>query len=158
MRPVQRRFVVGHQVITTDRQPNGANGYARLSVKVGNRSVWTSDEPVWRELGFGVHGQGAFLWSARRVLALPDGPEGAAVSFEIDEDILAVLFVPGGWILVCETSVRGWHLGQESNRIELFDTVADVGWLDEAHLLVVDDRGSRTTILAQSASISLDLT
>lgn len=68
----------------------------RVTVVLDGRYEWTFDEPGWRPIAVGVGETGAYLWSARRVIGLPDDGGEPRIELEVDEDLIAVFWVGGG--------------------------------------------------------------
>lgn len=111
-----------------------------ISVSVDGVTLWSSEEPGWRDLAIGVEGGSVYWWSARRLMTLENSELVDVRVIDADEDIVRAFRTNAGWILVCETSVR-LHTGvEEGHRIELPDVVDDAAW-DNTVLVVRDTQG-----------------
>jgi hypothetical protein len=119
----------------------------RVSIKSGRRPEVNFDQPGWRQIGVGVGVSGSYLWSARAVISLPnDADSDPVVDIVVDEDLLAVFEVSGGWILVCETSVRRVIDGRETGRLEFGDVVETCVWVSDNELELGLDDGSEQRV------------
>lgn len=125
----------------------------RVTVVLDGRYEWTFDEPGWRPIAVGVGETGAYLWSARRVIGLPDDGGEPRIELEVDEDLIAVFWVGGGWVIVCETSVRRVVDQMESARIELGSAIESVLWADDDHLVLRDSDGSCLKVTVRGGEV-----
>ena len=126
----------------------------RVSIDSGRRPEVNFDQPGWRQIGVGVGVSRSFLWSARAVISLPNNADGdPVVEIVVDEDILAVFEVTGGWILVCETSVRRVVDGRETGRLELGDVIESCQWVSDNELVLGLDDGSAQRVSLSDAGL-----
>lgn len=119
---------------------------AVVTVTMDGRCEWTFDEPAWRPIAMGAGGESCYFWSAREVVRLPrlesDEP---VVEATTDEDLIFVFEHDGGWVLVCEASVRRVLRGEQTARWELPDVVVGVAWRGEA-LAVLHHSGDEVVL------------
>lgn len=152
--PETTSVVVGQRLFSIQVAPTDPPRSMRVTIVVDGRSAWTFDQPGWRPVALGVGARGAFLWSARQVIALPAEPaEAPAVAITVDEDLEAVFRDPDGWTLVCETSVRRLVDGQETDRIDLDDVIATFRWKSHDALFVRTGRGSEQSVVVRGARL-----
>lgn len=127
----------------------------RVTIAMDSRFEWTFDQPGWRPLAVGAGPLGAYLWSAREVITLPVEADGApVVEFVVDEDLVAVFGDVGGWVFVCETSVRRIAGMQETSRIELGGVIESSFWTSDDQIAIRLDDGSERRIVLRGASLA----
>jgi len=125
-----------------------------VTVVMDGRLEWTFDEPGWRPLSVGAAVDRSYLWSARRLIVLPQRSDESPELIGVDEDLLVVFWVDTGWVLVCETSVRRVVRGSETSRLEFGDVLERASW--DSHTLVVhDDSGEEHRIDVQGRHLSV---
>ena len=126
----------------------------KVTIVLDGRYEWTFDQPGWRPLAVGMGASRTFLWSAREIITLPVD-EGATPVVELiaDEDLLAVFSDSGGWVLVCETSVRRVIGRQETGRIELDDVIESCFWANDGEIVLRVDDGSERRVFLRGASL-----
>jgi hypothetical protein len=108
-----------------------------VNVEIDYERSWLFDEPGWQDIALGVSDGVTYWWSARHLVVLPIHDQGEPVTVSTDEDIRLAFAVRGGWVLVCETSVRLIIEGQEASRLELGEVLLAARW--EGSQLVVGD-------------------
>src|SRR5580693_4226602 len=125
---MERLFVAGSSVFTIRENAGPAKEMLTVTITRDDQVEWTYQVASWRPLAVG-HGRGsAYLWTARDLVILPEGPGEDPIALSVDEDLLVVFHVAAGWVLVCETSVRLVACEEEICRIELADTVERAWW------------------------------
>jgi len=119
----------------------------RVGVELDGQRTWQFEEPGWQDLAYGVSDLGvAYWWSARHLVALPTGlPHEGPQVMSTDEDIRLAFSVSGGWLLVCETSVRLLSGDREVSRLEAGEVLLSARW-EGSHLIVGDASGGVLTI------------
>lgn len=134
--------VAGCHVVEIRADRSGAPRSMIVSVELDHERSWLFDEPGWQDLAVGVADGVAYWWSARHVVILPVGvPQDEPVVISVDEDIRLAFAVAGGWLLVCETSVRLFTGVQEVSRLEFGEVLVAARW--EGSCLVVRDATAR---------------
>lgn len=117
-----------------------------MTIKMDGGHEWTFDEPSWRPIAFGSGTDSCFLWSARELILLPkSASEKPVVEVGVEEDLIFVFESDGGWVLVCESSVRRVLAGKQTARWELSDVVASATWRGE-ELAVLDEGGDEVLL------------
>jgi hypothetical protein len=134
--------VAGSHVIEIREDRSGGPVRSMIvSVELDHERSWLFDEPGWQDLAVGVADGVAYWWSARHVVVLPtSAPHGEPVVISADEDIRLAFMVTGGWLLVCETSVRLLIKGQEVSRLEFGEVLLAARW-EGSRLIVRDAAG-----------------
>lgn len=72
---------------------------------------------------------------------------------EVDEDLLTGFHVDGGWLMVCETSIRRVVRGIETDRVELGEVVEQARW-EQGTLLVTDAAGESVVLRVDGEQVS----
>lgn len=127
----------------------------RVTIAMDSRFQWTFNQPGWRPLAVGAGPMGAYLWSAREVITLPVEADGApVVAFIVDEDLLAVFGDAGGWVIVCETSVRRLVGMRETSRIELGAVIESFFWTSDDEIAIRLDDGSERRVNLHGANLA----
>lgn len=123
----------------------------RVTIVADGRFEWTFDEPGWRPLSLGAGADGAFLWSARSLITLPMAVREVPTVVSVDEDLMVAFRHSGGWLLVCEASVRRVVGSGETARLELDDVVESALWESDDVLVLRGEGGSerRVTVRGQ---------
>jgi hypothetical protein len=130
--------VAGCHVIEVRVDRSGSPRSMIVSVELDYERSWLFDEPGWQDLAVGVADSVAYLWSARHLLVLPTvGRQGDPLVIGADEDIRLVFAVSGGWLLVCETSIRYFTEGELASKLEFGEVLLAGRW--EGPQLVVRD-------------------
>lgn len=125
-----------------------------LTIAVDGRFQWTFDAPGWRPISVGSGASGAYLWTAREVIGLPEEASGQPrLVLGVDEDLLTPFSDAYGWILVCETSVRRVHGGRETSRLELDAVVQSSFWAAEDVLVVRGDDGAECRVTIRGTEL-----
>jgi len=147
-------FVAGDRTfalrVAGDQMPRSMT----VTVVMDGRLEWTFDEPGWRPLSVGAAVDRTYLWSARRLIVLPQRPEDNPDLISVDEDLLFVFRVDTGWVLVCETSVRRVLGGNETARLEFGEVLERAVW-DSHTLLVHDASGGEHGINVQGGHLCM---
>lgn len=113
-----------------------------VSVELDFERSWLFEEPGWQDLAVGVADGVAYLWSARHLVVLPTGErQGDPVVITADEDIRLAFAVPGGWLLVCETSVRYFIEGELVSKLDFGEVLLAGRW--EGPQLVLRDAAGK---------------
>lgn len=119
---------------------------ASMTITMDGRYEWAFEQPAWRPIAVGSGPESCFLWSARELIRLPqevdDEPEVVA---RTDEDLIVVFEHEGGWVLVCESSVRRLIGGEQTSRWELPEVVVRAAWRG-AELAVLDEGGEEVLL------------
>ncbi|WP_053204939.1 hypothetical protein [Jiangella muralis] len=119
---------------------------ALVTITMDGKYEWTFEEPVWRPISFGSGPGASYVWSARDLIRLPQaGSDEPVVEVSTDEDLIFVFEHSGGWVLVCETSIRRVLDGQQTARWELPGVVAHAVLRDEV-LAVLDEDGKEVLL------------
>ncbi len=119
----------------------------RVTIVLDGKFEWTFDQAGWRPLAVGVGESGTFLWSARELITLPVDADGApVVEFVADEDLLAVFEGAGGWVFVCETSVRRVIGRRETGRLEFDAVIESCLWVSDDEIVLRIDDGSERRV------------
>jgi hypothetical protein len=127
----------------------------RVTIVLDSRFEWTFTQPGWRSLAVGTGASGAFLWSAREVIALPIEAGGApVVEFVADEDLLVVFKDVDGWVLVCETSLRRVIGRHETGRVEFDGVIEACFWASDDEIVLRMDDGSERRVFLRGASLA----
>jgi hypothetical protein len=130
--------VAGCHVIEIRVDRSGGPRSMVVSVELDYGRSWLFDEPGWQDLAVGVADGVAYWWSARRLVVLPTGGRhGDPVVITAEEDIRLAFAVAGGWLLVCETSIRYFTEGGLASRLEFGEVLLAGRW--EGPQLVVRD-------------------
>lgn len=137
--------VVGKRVFVFHVDERDTPRSLGISVSVDGVSLWSSEEPGWRDLAVGVEGGSVYWWSARRLIALETSEPVDVLVIDADEDIVAVFKTNVGWILVCETSLRLHTSAEEVHRIELPEVIDDATW-DNSVLVVRYTQGGTIAV------------
>ena len=117
-------FVVGESSFSVRLDKTVEHRSARLTItQAEGAREWQFQIPGWQPPGLGVFNDRGYIWSAR-ALILPIAAHGDPEVVAIDEDILRVFGTGGGWVLVCETSLRLVRDGREAQHIEFFEAVS----------------------------------
>ncbi|MDP4015069.1 MAG: hypothetical protein Q8P38_10695 [Candidatus Nanopelagicales bacterium] len=139
-------FVAGCRWFRVCVADGGESLRATVTVAMDGRHEWTYEEPSWRPIAFGFGAESSYLWSARELIRLPrlqsDEP---VVEVSTDEDLIFVFEHAGGWVLVCETSVRRVLGGEQTGRWELPEVAVRAVWRGEA-LAVLDEAGEEALL------------
>jgi hypothetical protein len=126
----------------------------RVTIVLDGRFEWTFDQAGWRPLSVGAGESRTFLWSARELITLPVDAAGTpVVEFVVDEDLLAVFESDGGWVLVCETSVRRVIGQRETGRLELDAVIESCSWVGDDEILLRVDGGSDRRVFLLGAGL-----
>jgi hypothetical protein len=128
-------IVVGDHVILATVDGRDAPKSLTFTLHLDGQRLRTFEDAGWRELRYGVTDFTFFCWAARRVVSLPVLAPADIEVVEADEDIVLVFRRLGGWLLVCETSLRLVLSGQEIARLEYGDVLADAVIEDEQVVL-----------------------
>jgi len=147
-------IVVGKRVFAFHADARDTPRSLGISVTVDGVSLWSSEEPGWRDLAVGVEGGSVYWWSARRLMALENSEPVDVHVIDVDEDIVRVFKTNMGWILVCETSLRLHTSMEEVHRIELPDVVDDATW-DNSVLMVRDTQGGAIAVSASGDTLKV---
>lgn len=103
-----------------------------VTITRDERLGWTVHLASWRTLAVGWGCGSAYLPSARDLVALPEGVGEEPVVLRTDEDLLVAIKTEGGWVLVCETSVRLITGQDEACRIDLGEVIERAWWTGKA--------------------------
>lgn len=145
--------VAGCHVIEIRVDRSGSPRSMIVSVELDYERSWLFDEPGWQDLAVGVTGNVAYLWSARHLVVLPtDGRQGDPVIITADEDIRLAFAVAGGWLLVCETSVRYFTEGELASRLE-FGEVLLAGRWEGPQLVIRDAAGQDIKVIVSEGRL-----
>lgn len=118
-------FVVGESSFSVRLDKTVEHRSALLTItQVEGAKEWQFQIPGWQPPGLGVFNDRGYIWSARALILLPIAAHGDPEVVAIDEDILRVFGTGGGWVLVCETSLRLVRDAHEAQRIEFFEVVS----------------------------------
>jgi hypothetical protein len=127
----------GH-VIEVRADRSGSPRSMIVSVELDYERSWLFDEPGWQDLAVGVTDGVAYLWSARHLVVLPTGGrQEDPVVIAVEEDIRLAFAVAGGWLLVCETSIRYFTAGELASKLDFGEVLLAGRW--EGPQLVVRD-------------------
>lgn len=147
-------IVAGDRTFSVRVDGTQASRWMTVTVVMDGRLQRTFDEPAWRPLGVCAAGDCSYLWSARRLILLPQRSDESPELIDVDEDLLIVFRVDAGWVLVCETSVRRVVRGSETSRLEFGDVLERASW-DIHNLVVHDDSGEEHRIDVQGRHLSV---
>jgi hypothetical protein len=151
---MERLFVAGSSVFTIRENAGPAKEMLTVTITRDDQVEWTYQMASWRPLAVG-HGCGsAYLWTARALVILPEGPGEDPVALSVDEDLLVVFRVAAGWVLVCETSVRLVACQEEISRIELADLAERIWWA-AGELQIEDASGMTATITVTGGRLAV---
>lgn len=95
---------------------------SRLTVELDGEASWSTTISGWRALSLGVSDVG-YGWSARELLVLPAHADDELGVVHVDEDIATVFRLDGGWLIVCDSSVRRYLGDVQVERVD-FEGVA----------------------------------
>lgn len=124
----------------------GESSRVVVTVTMDGRYEWTFDEPSWHPIAFGSGAECSYLWSAREVIRLPRSEsDEPVVEAGTDEDLIIAFEHTGGWVLVCETSVRRVIRGEETARWELPEVAVRALWRGD-ELAVLDESGEEVVL------------
>lgn len=142
---IETSFVAGHrwfQIAVVETEDLRAS----VTITMDGRYEWTFEEPAWRPIAVGSGSESCFLWSARELIRLPqkvdDEPQILA---RTDEDLIVAFEHEGGWVLVCESSVRRILGSEQTARWELPDVVVRAAWRG-TELAVLDEGGEEVLL------------
>lgn len=114
MRERRSLFIVGGDAFEVSTYSSLESLDGILSVRTNGSQPVRFEQPVWRDVQFGVGPRSPYLFTPRTVVELfTTGPE--TVEILLDEDSLAIFQTQSGYLAVCETSVRVFS-GAESSR------------------------------------------
>jgi hypothetical protein len=148
-------LVAGRHVIEIRIDRSGAPRSVIVSVELDYKQSWLFDEPGWQELAVGVSDGIAYWWSARHLVILPTGErQGEPMVVSADEDIRLALAVAGGWLLVCETSVRLFIDGQLFSRVDFGEVLLAARW-EGPQLIVRDAAGQDTKVIVSKGTLAI---
>ncbi|NJL29141.1 MAG: hypothetical protein HC897_15290 [Thermoanaerobaculia bacterium] len=147
-------LVVEHHVLELELETDDVPRSLVVRVRVDGEERWSSEEPGWRAVGQGVTADTVFLWSARCLVIVPLEQSSKPQALHCDEDIVTAFKVEGGWLLVCETSLRLIVDGVETSRLELPDVVTSALWRDGLLGVRCDD-GSDITVAAIAGGLEV---
>lgn len=117
-----------------------------VTVTMDGTYEWTFEVPAWRPIAFGCGEEHSYLWSAREVIRLPRiATDAPTVATSTDEDLIIAFEHSGGWVLVCETSVRRVHRGKQTARWELPEVAVRGVWRGDV-LAVLDEAGGEVRL------------
>ncbi|GAA2445255.1 hypothetical protein [Agromyces soli] len=117
------RFVhLQHQYALRNVGTAGDVRTSELRVELAGAASWSVPISGWRGLSFGASDVG-YAWSARELLALPAHADDELGVVHVDEDIATVFRLDGGWLIVCDSSVRRYLGDTQVERID-FEGVA----------------------------------
>lgn len=150
---VQIIVVAGSRVFQVRHDDAEAPSRLQLSVSNDSGREWTSVEPGWRPLSYGLSGECFYVWSARRVIAFGDR-SGQPDVLDSDEDIHVVFRLEAGWLLVCETSVRLVESGRETARIELPESVTEAR-MENTSLIVSHPGGREVRVIVAADGLAI---
>jgi len=146
--------VAGGHVIEIRTDHSGSPRSMIVSVELDHDRSWLFDEPGWQDLAVGVAEGVAYWWSARHVVVLPTGePQGEPVSIAVDEDIRLVFAVAGGWLLLCETSVRLFIEWQEVSRLDFGEVLLAARW-EGSQIVVRDAAGHEIKVVVSERRLT----
>jgi len=148
-------FVVGEHSFAVRESRVETPRSMTVTVTMDGRFEWSFEEPGWRPMSFGASPDVPYLWSARELIVLPGADVDELEVARVDEDLLYVFRVDGGWLMVCETSVRRVLGGQQTDRIELGDVVVQVRW-SQGVLHLLDEVGVQQRVRVQGAGLVVD--
>jgi hypothetical protein len=114
---LQFQLVADKTIFTLRLGPETSTHSRSVTITKDDRFEWTYVQPSWRSLAWGSGEGSTYLWSARAIIVLPITEMADPGIIDVDEDLLYVFKVKGGWLLVCETSVR--YLSKMPRRPEL---------------------------------------
>lgn len=152
---VETIVVAGEQLFTVRESRTDAPRSMTVTVTLNGRFEWSFQEAGWRPMSFGASSDQPYLWSARELIALPVDERHDPEVISVDEDLMYVFRVDGGWLMVCETSVRRVLGHKETGRIDLDEVVDHVRWHHGA-LRLIDAAGSQHCVRVQGGQLSLD--
>jgi len=143
MRPTEHSFVAGDRLYSINEVPTDDIRHTDITITLDGRRQWHFSAKGWRRLSVGYNGSTPYLWTARSVVVLPRSAkdEPSVIPVE-DEDVLYVFSTEGGWLLVCETSLRLFRNEVEVARAEFGEVLMHASF----------DRGSLTLVDMGSAS------
>jgi len=125
---------------------------AVVTVTLDGRFEWSLTVPGWRAVSLGASGETGYLWSARQLAVLPRAGDAELQVISVDEDLLSAFRVDGGWLLVCETSIRLFVDEVEADRVELGDVVEIARWAGDV-LEVQDAAGEILELRVEGARL-----
>jgi|HubBroStandDraft_4_1064222.scaffolds.fasta_scaffold399983_2 hypothetical protein len=146
-------FTVGLSTFRIRLGAGSSDRRVKVTITMDDRMEWTYDHASWRPLAFGFGSGIAYVWSARGIIVLPDGPGADPDVLDVDEDLLLVFRTEAGWLLVCETSVRLIIDQEEASRVEVGDVIERARW-NGCQLLIEDARGMTTPIDATGGRLT----
>lgn len=152
---LETTFVAGEHSFAVRESRSDAPRSTTVTVTMDGRFEWSFQEPGWRPLSFGASDDGPYLWSARELIALPGNDDEEPTTIRVDEDLLYVFRVDGGWLMVCETSVRRVLGGHETDRVDLDDVVDQARW-KRGSLRLLDSAGAQVRVRVDGARLAID--
>jgi len=145
--------VAGCHVIEIRVDRSGGPRSMIVSVELDHERSWLFDEPGWQDVAVGVSDSVAYWWSARHLVVLPAGErQGDPVVIATDEDIRLAFAVAGGWLLVCETSIRYFIEGELASQLE-FGEVLLAGRWEGPQLVVRDAAGQDIKVIVSEGRL-----
>jgi len=151
--PSETVFVVGDHLVLVAIDGQDAPTSLEVTLHLDGRRVRSFEEVGWRVPRYGVADLTFYWWSARRVVSVPLGAPTEIDQVEADEDIIFVFRRPGGWLLVCETSLRLVLGGQEVARLEYPDVLIEA-YVEGDQVVLRDASGSTRRAAVKSRGLS----
>jgi hypothetical protein len=148
-------FVAGQRSFAVRESRADAPRSTIVTVTMDGRCEWSFQEPGWRPLSFGASDEHAYLWSARELTALPGSEDEEPETVQVDEDLLYVFRLDGGWLMVCETSVRRVLDGRETDRVDLGDVIDQARW-SRGSLQLLDSSGAQYRVRVDGAQLAVE--
>ncbi len=145
--------VVGDHVVLVTVDSQDAPTSLEVTLHVDGRRLRSFEEEGWRVPRYGVADLTFFWWSARRVVSVSVDAPDQIEQLGADEDIVVVFRRPGGWLLVCETSLRLVLGGQEVARLEYGDVLTDAV-IEGEQVVLRDAAGSVNRAAVTSRGLS----